>query len=587
MKKSKKRKNHPPKRKRRVKAKPLPKVRNKLDAGSPEQTSSPMLTSFDQVSQSDPAAGLLARAAIALQEGNPHEAFDFCRKALGLDPENPGAFNLAGIAAFHAGLAEEGLTLLQIAVDKKPSDAEAQTNLGNVLMHLDRIAEAENAYQAAMAADPGYADAFFNFGLLNNLSGQQTKAVSAFTQALNISPTHSPAQQGLGDALKALGQLDRAKLVYETVLDKNPALSTVRTNLAAVLHELGDFDAAAGHCRLALEASPELTEARYNLGIVLQEQGRYKDAIDAYEQVLVSQPGRAAAALNIAYALQQMGKQDAAVDAIKKTLDIDPEFTKAHVNLADLYLQQGNPSAALEICDSFLARHPGNTDLLAFKAITLTDCGEIEAAQEIVDFDRFLWTGSITPPAAYADLADFNTALSEHVTCHPTLSYAPLSHATRKGRHSGELLNEPKGPIAALEKIILSSVDDYREKHARDNRHPFLASIPDGLTLSVWGVVLQAAGHQISHIHPAAWLSGIYYPKIPDVVSADKPDKAGWIQFGQPPDHFHNQVQPETISIKPEAGLIMLFPSYFYHHTIPFEIEDTRISIAFDLMPVS
>ena len=35
------------------------------------------------------------------------------------------------------------------------------------------------------------------------------------------------------------------------------------------------------------------------------------------------------------------------------------------------------------------------------------------------------------------------------------------------------------------------------------------------------------------------------------------------------------------------AGLYVLFPSCFYHRTKPFESEDKRISIAFDIVPAA
>ncbi|MFB3078779.1 MAG: putative 2OG-Fe(II) oxygenase [Lysobacterales bacterium] len=39
--------------------------------------------------------------------------------------------------------------------------------------------------------------------------------------------------------------------------------------------------------------------------------------------------------------------------------------------------------------------------------------------------------------------------------------------------------------------------------------------------------------------------------------------------------------------IRPEAGLMLLFPSYFYHGTVPFDYDAQRISIAFDILPLS
>jgi hypothetical protein len=42
---------------------------------------------------------------------------------------------------------------------------------------------------------------------------------------------------------------------------------------------------------------------------------------------------------------------------------------------------------------------------------------------------------------------------------------------------------------------------------------------------------------------------------------------------------------PEVQTIRPEEGMLVLFPSYFYHRTIPFESTEERISIAFDAVP--
>ena len=68
-------------------------------------------------------------------------------------------------------------------------------------------------------------------------------------------------------------------------------------------------------------------------------------------------------------------------------------------------------------------------------------------------------------------------------------------------------------------------------------------------------------------------------------MGLDRPDRAGWIAFGRPPDHFHTRAAPETRLFRPEEGLMLLFPSYFYHHTVPLAGDETRISVAFDVLP--
>jgi hypothetical protein len=42
-------------------------------------------------------------------------------------------------------------------------------------------------------------------------------------------------------------------------------------------------------------------------------------------------------------------------------------------------------------------------------------------------------------------------------------------------------------------------------------------------------------------------------------------------------------IAPEVRFYRPEEGLMFLFPSYFYHRTVPFESEQLRVSIAFDI----
>jgi hypothetical protein len=37
--------------------------------------------------------------------------------------------------------------------------------------------------------------------------------------------------------------------------------------------------------------------------------------------------------------------------------------------------------------------------------------------------------------------------------------------------------------------------------------------------------------------------------------------------------------------ITPEPGLLVIFPSWHWHHTVPFSSDQPRLSLAFDLFP--
>ena len=82
-------------------------------------------------------------------------------------------------------------------------------------------------------------------------------------------------------------------------------------------------------------------------------------------------------------------------------------------------------------------------------------------------------------------------------------------------------------------------------------------------------------------------MSGVYYVQIPDVVTAGNAGEAGFIKFGPPvadPPEAQAADTPVAKALRPEPGMIVLFPSYYWHHTIPFESGEDRICVAFDVV---
>ncbi len=94
-------------------------------------------------------------------------------------------------------------------------------------------------------------------------------------------------------------------------------------------------------------------------------------------------------------------------------------------------------------------------------------------------------------------------------------------------------------------------------------------------------------GNQVPHNHPVGWERGVFYSKLTSAVSAEDGSHAGWIEFGSPPEDYLHRSRPRTRLIQPQEGKIILFPSYFWHRTIPFEGEEERISLSFDAIPTA
>ena len=152
-----------------------------------------------------------------------------------------------------------------------------------------------------------------------------------------------------------------------------------------------------------------------------------------------------------------------------------------------------------------------------------------------------------------------------------------------RGQSTGELL-PGRGAVADFGALVAEAVDRYRDALPQDSGHPFLADIPKSVRITAWGVILDEGAYQVPHIHPSAWLSGVYYVALPPALGADDDGTAGWIEFGRPYWDFQIRAEPETRLIEPEEGLMLLFPSYMFHRTLPFAGAGERISIAFDVL---
>ena len=91
---------------------------------------------------------------------------------------------------------------------------------------------------------------------------------------------------------------------------------------------------------------------------------------------------------------------------------------------------------------------------------------------------------------------------------------------------------------------------------------------------------MKKQGYQKAHIHADGWLSGVIYLRV--VPSLDKDE--GAIKFGLNGDHYYN-VDAPSMTLQPEGGDIVLFPSSLHHETIPFTTSAERVIISFDLLP--
>lgn len=497
------------------------------------------------------------------------------------------------------------------AIERRLGEAEA-------LRARQQFQDAATIYQSILEGNPNHAETLYQFGVMANMTGQHELAADLISRAIDRAgdegvryvPELAPAlalsgrhEQALGafrrwtdalpndpnghynkgNLLNSMGRPDEAARSFRRAVALAPDFAEAQANLGATLHMSKRYDEAARAYRRAIRKLGDNSELHHNLGAVLRAQHKNEEAAAAYRKALAIKPDRLEVREKLAATLQDLGDYDEAVGMFGGMLAQIPASVDAIKGLAESLIAAGKAEEAARRCDAFLDEQGYNSAVLACKAIALQELGDAESAARIMDFERFIRPVEVTVPDRYDDIAAFNAAIEAEIRAHDSLDFEPLGRATAAGFQTGELFDNPTPAIARLADIVDDTVRGYIADLPDESGHPFIANAPRRWTKNGWGVVLQTRGHQRPHIHPSGWLSGVYYVHVPDSIGDTS--QQGWIEFGCPPANIGCRADHPTTRVMPRPGKMMLFPSYVYHDTVPFEDEQNRISFAFDIVP--
>ncbi len=471
-----------------------------------------------------------------------------------------------------------------MAAEKQRGSINEALTAGLALQQAGKLGEAEAIYRKVLETAPDHPDALHLLGIARRQSGEPKEAIELISRAIAVNGGHAGYVSNLGTAFEAAGQLQQALAAYRRAIKMKPDFAEAYHKLGMLLQRSGKHEQAEVALKRAVALRPEATDWLLALGATLFTLKRFPQAAVVLARAVELKPDFAEAHYQLGNALLALKRQDEALACHRRAAEIKPDHDGALFSLSCIMLERGDAQGLAEECERGLARDPGNRRVVSSKIVALAELGRRDEARALLDFERFLRPFEFAAPEGYADVAAFNAALTEAVRSHPSLVFEKAGHATKFGGHTANILIDPSPPVAALEKLMSRAVEDYAARLKGDPGHPVFVAKPERWKLQAWAVVMDIQGHQLPHIHPAAWLSGVYYVKIP--VSDPKPrdPHAGWIEFGRPQENMRAKAEPDLRLYRPKEGLMLLFPSYFYHLTIPIETKEQRISIAFDVV---
>jgi tetratricopeptide (TPR) repeat protein len=213
------------------------------------------------------------------------------RHTIAITRNNFVAFEGLGWTLYDQGRLDDAVFYYLKALELRPGNENALTNLNDALVRLDVVnAATNNPHATAQRAGADYANAHNILGLGLAMNGKLDDAIRHFQKALLYDPDDANARCNLGYAFVLQGRLDEAIGQCEQVLSRSPHHPRASNILGFARLKQGRLDEAAAHLHEALRFEPENAEAHFNLAQALAGLGQRDEAIVQFKEALRLNP---------------------------------------------------------------------------------------------------------------------------------------------------------------------------------------------------------------------------------------------------------------------------------------------------------
>lgn len=562
------------------------------------------------------ARRLLAGTKLALGDAVAAEAL--LRQAISIDPDWTPTLTTLGEWLINAGRYDEAEQLLHRAVTAKAADARAALILARFYNDRGRHADAlATSAPFCATARSGPELATQHVTALAAL-GRADEAVAFYRRRVQASPDDLAAAHALAIALHAANAHREAEHTANQTLARGYRNASLSFTHARSLVALGAYERAEAALRDCLALQPQHADAHGDLArLIWIRTGDGEQATATLDQALQKFPGNDALRAVKAAVMQGAGDPRAAYACLAARVDnphappalllraglaaleFDPHTAlelarrvqrKMPRDMASMKLMAaaclgvGDADEALTLCDTLRKRSPDDQYLIALQTTAWRLLGDARY-RELCDYESLVVPYRLDAPAPWRSLDAFFVDLKRSLgKLHDAFRYRLLFQSLRHGTETmGDLSQSTDPVVQALFKSFDAPIRDYLGRIGA-GADPLRRRNSGSYRFSGgWSVQLHAPGFHQNHVHPNGWISSACYIDLPDVMG-DAQNREGTLTFAEPGILTTPHLPPEY-EVHPAAGTLVLFPSYFWHGTVPFSGKQSRLTVAFDVVP--
>jgi tetratricopeptide (TPR) repeat protein len=540
------------------------------------------------------------------QQGQFQQALNSAQKLLPQFPNSLALYNIQGAANAGLGQFDAAIENYKQALKIKPDYADSHNNMGAALQNKNDFKAAISCYRQALKIKPDYAEAYNNMGVALKDEGDLETALESYTKAIKIRPDYAEAYNNKGILLQDKGDLNGAIESYKKALNINPNYAEAYNNMGSAFNSKGKLEAALENHKKALKIKPDYAEAYNNMGVALKGQGDLEAALANFSKAIKFRPDYAEAYTNLGGTLHDKGDLKPAIDSYKKALKINPNYAEAHYNLGKLLLESHHYEQAahhFKLSDFEKSKHyllrclylQDKRSLFYDHLDDLIDQGEIHPMIGSLSCRAELNYGIERPnlfcknPLNYvskidlSDQYDFGKIFvkTSRIILNDNRILKKRQELLTNGMQTaGNIFSLEPNLTKDIENTIRLEIDKYQTNY-RDSKEGLITHWPRDYSLFGWLVSMTSGGQLQPHMHESGWISGSIYINVPEKSKVDSGNLVVCIEEQQLAGAHKGQEK----SIDVVTGSLCLFPASLLHYTIPFESNEERIVLAFDVVP--
>ena len=460
----------------------------------------------------------------------------------------------------------------------------------------DAFQEAKSIYQDILKKFPKNKKAISGLRSLEEKPTGQTSA--------SLDPSQ-PQLQSLVN-LYGQGKLQQALDQANALSRQFPSSSALYNISGAVYKGLGQLDSSIEAYKKAIRIKPDFAEAHGNLGVTLKEQGKLNEAIEAYKKALAIKPEYAEAYNSMGNALNEQGNIKEAIVAYNKALSLRPNFPEYMNNLAMLLFAAKQYKEAAKLFEKDTS---SKSQTYLLKCLYEQD----KQADFYDQLDYLITRGDNNAViGSYISRSEIRYGVNkENPFCNKPLKYVlktDLKHEydfenifvrgakdilnndlvqrrsqsllTKGIQTTGNVFNQIGDVSGEIQNILRLEIENYRIRF-ENSQEGLIKNWPLNYDIDGWLVSMKSGGQLAAHIHDRGWLSGSIYINVPP---KSKKDSGNLVVTSEEATH-ENGAPRNRESLDVVTGSLCLFPSSLLHYTLPFEADEERIVLAFDVIP--